>query len=61
MPRQTYVAEIDGELIMAFPARDEIDANNQINGLYGHAYHFLGIERPDGKPLWNGEFRSCLG
>jgi hypothetical protein len=55
MVKQTYVAEIDGEAIAAFPARNELDANARINGRNGIAYEMIGRERPNGTALWDRE------
>jgi hypothetical protein len=56
---RTYVAEINGEALIAFRAKGDNEANDIVNekngdlqlGLHG----FNGVVRPDGSPLWNGE------
>jgi hypothetical protein len=56
---KTYVAEINGEAVMAFRAEDDDDAYCQVNeenggvqlGLNG----FVGVLRADGGVLWDGE------
>jgi hypothetical protein len=49
---KTYVAEIDGEAIATFPAKSEAHANREINGDDGIALQMIGMELPDGQPLW---------
>ncbi len=57
--KQTYVAEINGEAVLAFRAEDDDDAYCQVNeengdvqlGLNG----FVGVLRADGGVLWDGE------
>ena len=56
---RTYVAEINGEALIAFRAKGDNEAYGIVNekngdlqlGLNG----FSGVVRPDGSPLWNGE------
>jgi hypothetical protein len=55
---KTYVAEINGEAVLAFRAMDDDDANDMITDEDGHVLESLdessGIVRADGNPLWDG-------
>jgi len=56
---RTYIAEINGEALIAFRAKGDHEAYDIVNekngdlqlGLNG----FNGVVRPDGSPLWDGE------
>jgi hypothetical protein len=55
---KTYVAEIDGEAILAFRAEDD-DAAERIIGEEEGGLHIVvsgysGLLRADGRPLWDG-------
>ena len=56
---KTYVAEINGEAVMAFRAMDDEDARDMVNDEDGELRQSLnessGIIRPDGSPLWDGK------
>jgi hypothetical protein len=56
---KTYVAEINGEAIIAFRAIDEDDAHDMITDADGDVLQSLdessGIVRADGSPLWDGK------
>jgi hypothetical protein len=56
---RTYVAEIDGEALIAFRAEGDNDAYhivNQTNGdLQLSLNGFSGLVRVDGNPLWDGQ------
>lgn len=52
---QMYVAEINGEAVVAFHASSERDAENRIAGSKGIAQDIIGVERMDGRPLWDCE------
>jgi hypothetical protein len=56
---KTYVAEINGEAVMAFRAMDDDDAHDMITDEDGHVLESLdessGIVRADGNPLWDGK------
>jgi hypothetical protein len=53
---KTYVAEINGEAIIAFRAEDDDDAyaivNEEDGGLQAGLNGFSGLVREDGLPLW---------
>jgi hypothetical protein len=55
---RTYVAEINGEAVVAFRASDEEDAHAKINDEDGHLQQCLndssGFVRADGSALWDG-------
>src|SRR5215813_14392155 len=56
---KTYVAEINGEAIMAFRAEDD-DHTHEIvkekdGGLQLGLNGFSGLLRADGRPLWDGQ------
>jgi hypothetical protein len=56
---KTYVAEINGEAVIAFRAIDEDDAHDMITDADGDVLQSLdessGIVRADGSPLWDGK------
>jgi hypothetical protein len=56
---KTYVAEINGEAVIAFRAIDEDDAHDLITDADGDVLQSLeessGIVRADGSPLWDGK------
>jgi hypothetical protein len=56
---KTYVAEINGEAIMAFRALDDDDASDLITDEDGDLQQSLhessGMVREDGSPLWDGK------
>jgi hypothetical protein len=53
---KTYVAEINGEAIMAFRAEDDVGALAFVNEENGDFQLGLyDVVRADGKPLWDGE------
>jgi hypothetical protein len=56
---KTYVAEINGEAIIAFRAEDDDDAyaivNEENGGLQLGLSGFSGMLRADGRVLWDGE------
>jgi hypothetical protein len=56
---KTYVAEINGEAVIAFRAIDEDEANDMITDADGDVLQSLdessGIVRADGSPLWDGK------
>jgi hypothetical protein len=60
---KTYVAEINGEAVVAFRASDEEDARAKINDEGGDLQQCLndssGFVRADGSALWDG--RSEIG
>ena len=55
---RTYVAEINGEAILAFRARDDDHADEEVNGEESEAGGMKSVlleyDRADGKPLWDG-------
>jgi hypothetical protein len=56
---ETYVAEIDGQAIIAFRAEDDDEAYDIVNeengGIQLGLNGFSGLLRADGKVLWDGE------
>jgi hypothetical protein len=56
---KTYVAEINGEAVVAFRAMDDDDAHDMVNDEDGDLQQSLnessGIVRADGSPLWDGK------
>jgi hypothetical protein len=56
---KTYVAEINGEAVMAFRAMDDDDANDIVSDEDGELQESLnessGVVRADGSPLWDGK------
>jgi hypothetical protein len=56
---KTYVAEINGEAIIAFRAESDDHASAMVNekdgGLQLGLNGFSGLRRADGSVLWNGE------
>jgi len=56
---RTYVAEIDGEALIAFRAESDNDAYHIVNETNGDLQlglnGFSGVVRVDGNPLWDGE------
>jgi hypothetical protein len=56
---KTYVAEINGEAVMAFRATDDDDARDLASDEDGDLQQSLndssGVMREDGSPLWDGE------
>jgi hypothetical protein len=56
---KTYVAEINGEAVMAFRAMDDDDAHDMIGDEDGDVQQSLnedsGVVRADGSPLWDGK------
>ena len=56
---KTYVAEINGEAVMAFRAMDDDDAQDMVADEDGDVLQSLdesaGIVRADGSPLWDGK------
>jgi hypothetical protein len=56
---KTYVAEINGEAVMAFRAMDDDDARDLASDEDGDLQQSLnessGVVREDGSPLWDGK------
>jgi len=56
---KTYVAEINGEAVMAFRAIDDDDAHDMASDVDGDLQQSLnessGMVREDGSPLWDGK------
>jgi hypothetical protein len=56
---KTYVAEINGEAVMAFRAVDDDDAHDMVEDEDGDLQLSLnessGVVRADGSPLWDGK------
>jgi hypothetical protein len=56
---KTYVAEINGEAIIAFRAMDDDDAIDMVADADGELRESLdessGVVRADGSPLWDGK------
>jgi hypothetical protein len=56
---KTYVAEINGEAVVAFRAMDDDDAHDMVSDEDGDLQQSLnessGIVRADGSPLWDGK------
>jgi hypothetical protein len=56
---KTYVAEINGEVIVAFRAEDDVQAyamvNDENSGLQSMLSGLSGVRRADGSVLWDGE------
>ncbi len=56
---KTYVAEINGEAVMAFRAMDDDDARDMASDEEGDLQQslneFSGVVREDGSPLWDGK------
>jgi hypothetical protein len=56
---KTYVAEINGEAVMAFRAMDDDDAHDIVSDEDGDVQQSLnedsGVVRADGSPLWDGK------
>ena len=56
---KTYVAEINGEAVVAFRAIDDDDARDMVSDEDGDLQQSLnessGIVRADGSPLWDGK------
>jgi hypothetical protein len=56
---KTYVAEINGEAVMAFRAMDDDDAHDLVSDEDGDLQQSLnessGVVRADGSPLWDGK------
>jgi hypothetical protein len=56
---KTYVAEINGEAIIAFRAMDDEDAHDMVNDEDSELRESLdessGVVRADGSPLWDGK------
>jgi len=56
---RAYVAEIDGEALIAFRAEGDNDAYYIVNETNGNLQlglnGFSGVVRVDGTPLWDGE------
>jgi hypothetical protein len=56
---KTFVAEINGEAVIAFRAEDHEEAvaivNEENGGLQLGLNGYSGLLRADGKPLWDGE------
>jgi hypothetical protein len=56
---KTYVAEINGEAVMAFRAVDDDDAHDMASEEDGDLRQNLnessGVVREDGRPLWDGK------
>ena len=56
---KTYVAEINGEAVMAFRAMDDDDAHDMVTDEDGDVQQSLnessGVVREDGSPLWDGK------
>ena len=56
---RTYVAEINGEALIAFRAKGDNEAYDIVNEKNGNLQlglnGFSGVVRPDGSALWDGE------
>jgi hypothetical protein len=56
---KTYVAEINGEAVIAFRAMDDDDAHDLVSDQDGDLLQslneFSGFVRADGSPLWDGK------
>jgi hypothetical protein len=56
---KTYVAEINGEAVMAFRAMDDDEAHDMVSDEEGDLQQNLnessGVVREDGSPLWDGK------
>jgi hypothetical protein len=56
---KTYVAEVNGEAVMAFRAMDDEDAHDMVSDEDGDLQQSLnessGLVREDGSPLWDGK------
>jgi hypothetical protein len=56
---RTYVAEINGEALIAFRAEGDNEAHDIVNEKNGNLQlglnGFSGVLRPDGNPLWDGK------
>jgi hypothetical protein len=56
---KTYVAEVNGEAVMAFRAMDDDDAHDMVSDEDGDVQQSLnqdsGVVRTDGSPLWDGK------
>jgi hypothetical protein len=56
---KTYVAEINGEAVIAFRAMDDDDAHDLVSDQDGDLQQSLnessGFVRADGSPLWDGK------
>jgi hypothetical protein len=56
---KTYVAEINGEAVVAFRAADDDDARDMVSDEDGELQESLsedsGVVRTDGSPLWDGK------
>ena len=56
---KTYVAQINGEAVIAFRAIDDDDANDMVSDEDGDVQQSLnedsGVVREDGSPLWDGK------
>lgn len=53
---KTYVAEINGEAILAFRAETDDDARQKMNGeIQRDRNGFAGLLRENGEVLWDGE------
>ncbi len=56
---KTYVAEINGEAVIAFRAMDDDDAHDMVSDEDGDVQQSLdessGVLREDGSPLWDGK------
>jgi hypothetical protein len=56
---KTYIAEINGEAVVAFRAMDNDDAHDMVSDEDGDLQQSLnescGIVRADGSPLWDGK------
>jgi hypothetical protein len=56
---KTYVAEINGEAVMAFRAMDDDDAKDLVSDEAGDVQQSLnedsGVVRANGSPLWDGK------
>lgn len=56
---KTYVAEINGEAVVAFRAMDDDDAHDMVSDEDGDLQQSLnessGMVRADGSPLWDGK------
>jgi hypothetical protein len=56
---KTYVAEINGEAVIAFRAMDDDDASDMVSDEEGEVQQSVnkesGVVRADGSPLWDGK------
>jgi hypothetical protein len=52
---KTYVAEVNGEAVMAFRAMDDDDAHDMASDLQQSLNESSGMVREDGSALWDGK------